>query len=82
VVIASAALPALAMAFEADTIKLRDAAAERLGADVFDSYLAELEVAEVSAERVVLRVGATLAREASRRCGQVLVGGVRRAVRL
>jgi hypothetical protein len=60
------------MALQANTIKLRQAAGERMGADTFDSYLAELEVAEASTERVVLRVGATLAREASRRCGPTL----------
>ncbi|MGA2929417.1 MAG: hypothetical protein ABSG43_26190 [Solirubrobacteraceae bacterium] len=62
------------MALEADTIKLREAARDRLGADVFDSYLSELEVIETSAKQVGLRVGATLAREASRRCGPVLAG--------
>jgi hypothetical protein len=72
-VIASAVfVAALAMALEANTIELRRCAAERLGADTFDSYLAELEVVEVSAGRVVLRVGPTLAREAFRRCGAEL----------
>ena len=60
------------MALQANTIKLRDAVGERLGADTFDSYLAELEVVEASTEHVVLRVGATLAREAARRCGPAL----------
>jgi hypothetical protein len=57
--------PALAMALQANTSKLRHAAAERLGADTFDSYLTELEVVEASTDRVVLRIGPTLAREAS-----------------
>jgi hypothetical protein len=60
------------MALHAHTMKLRHAAGERLGADTFDCYLAELEVVEASTERVVLRVGATLAREAARRCGPAL----------
>jgi hypothetical protein len=60
------------MALQANTIKLRQAAGERLGSDTFDSYLAELEVVEASTERVVLRVGATLAREAARRCSPAL----------
>jgi hypothetical protein len=60
------------MAQQANTIKLRQATAERLGADTFESYLAEVEVVEASTERVVLRVGATLAREAARRCGPTL----------
>ncbi len=60
------------MALHATTITLRDAARERVGADAFDSYLAELEVIEASTEQVVLRVGATLAREAARRCGPTL----------
>jgi len=63
---------ALAMALQANTIRLLEAAGERLGADMFDSYLAELEVVEASAEQVVVRVGATLAREAARRCGPAL----------
>ena len=62
------------MALQADTIKLRQAAVERLGADTFESYLAELEVVEASADRVMVRVGPTLAREASRRCGEALAG--------
>ena len=62
------------MALQANTIELRDRARERLGADAFDSYLAELEVTELSAGRVVLSVGPTLAREASRRCGPALTG--------
>ncbi|MGA2924656.1 MAG: hypothetical protein ABSG43_01480 [Solirubrobacteraceae bacterium] len=64
----------MAMALQATTTTLRQAAVERLGADTFESYLAELEVVEASPERVVLRVGPTLAREASRRCGQALAG--------
>ncbi|MGA2014745.1 MAG: hypothetical protein ABSH51_30045, partial [Solirubrobacteraceae bacterium] len=60
------------MALHAHTITLRDAARERVGADTFQSYLAELEVIEATAEQVVLRVGATLAREAARRCGPAL----------
>ena len=63
---------ALAMALQANTTELRDRARERLGADAFDSYLAELEVTELSAGRIVLSVGPTLAREASRRCGPAL----------
>jgi len=62
------------MALQANTIELRDRARERLGTGAFDSYLAELDVTEVSAGRVVLSVGATLAREASRRCGPALSG--------
>ena len=50
------------MALQANTIELRDRARERLGTGAFDSYLAELDVTEVSAGRVVLSVGATLAR--------------------
>jgi len=60
------------MALQATTIELRDRASQRLGADAFDSYLAELEVTELTAGRVVLSVGATLAREASRRRGPAL----------
>ena len=59
---------------EANTITLRQAAVERLGADTFESYLSDLEVVQASADRVVLGVGPTLAREASRRCGQALAG--------
>jgi len=62
------------MALQANTTELRDRARERLRADMFDSYLAELEVTELSAGLVVLSVGATLAREASRRCGPALSG--------
>ncbi len=62
------------MALEANTNTLRQAAVERLGADTFESYLSDLEVVEASADTVVLGVGPTLAREASRRCGQVLAG--------
>ena len=65
-------LPALAMALQANSTELRDRARERLGGEAFDSYLAELEITELSAGRVVLSVGATLAREASRRCGPAL----------
>jgi len=62
------------MALQANTIELRNRARERLGGEAFDSYLAGLEVTELSAGRVVLSVGATLAREASRRCGRALAG--------
>ena len=62
------------MALPANTTELRDRTRERLGADEFDSYLAELEVTELSAGRVVLSVGSTLAREAARRCGTALTG--------
>jgi hypothetical protein len=65
------------MALQANTIGLRDLVRERLGADTFDSYLAELQLSEASAGRVVLRVGPTLAREASRRCGPALVDACR-----
>jgi hypothetical protein len=63
---------ALAMALQANTIELRDRVRERVRADTFESYLADLELVEASAGRVVLRVGPTLAREASRRCGPLL----------
>jgi len=62
------------MALQANTSELRDRARERLGADAFESYLAELEVTELSDGRVVLRVAPTLAREASRRCSPALTG--------
>jgi hypothetical protein len=57
------------MALEAHTTKLRDHIRRRIRTEVFDSYLAELRVVELSAERTVVGVGATLAREATRRCG-------------
>ncbi len=62
------------MALQANTINLRELVRGRLGTETFDSYLAELEVVEASADRVVVRVGPTLAREASRRCGPALAG--------
>src|SRR5579884_746890 len=68
---------ALAMALQADPIKLRESVRERLGAHTFESYLDELHVVEVSADRVVLRVGATLALEAFRRCGPALADASR-----
>jgi hypothetical protein len=60
------------MALQATTIKLRERARDRAGAEAFYSYLSELEVVEVSPARVVLRVAPTLAREAFRRCGSAL----------
>jgi hypothetical protein len=60
------------MALQANTIELRDLVRQRVGADTFESYLAELEVVEASAARVELRVGSTLAREAFRRCGRAM----------
>ena len=60
------------MALEANTMNLRERARERLGAERFNAYLSELELVEAVADRVVLRVGPTLAREACRRCGPAL----------
>lgn len=65
------------MALEANTVKLRERVRERLDAHIFDSYLAEVQIVEASAGRVVLRVGPTLAREAFRRCGPALAEACR-----
>jgi hypothetical protein len=65
------------MALQADTIRLCERVRERLGADTFDSYLAELQLVEASADRVVLSVGPTLAREAFRRCGRAMADACR-----
>lgn len=65
------------MALQANTVKLHERVRERLDAHTYESYLAELQVVEASTDRIVLRVGPTLAREASRRCGPALVGACR-----
>jgi hypothetical protein len=57
--------------------RLRALLRERLERELLESYLGELEILTVSGERVVLAVGETLAREASRRCGATLAGACR-----
>ena len=65
------------MALRAKTSELRARVRDQIGVEVFDSYLADLRVVEVSSERIVLEVRTTLAREAFRRCGPALAGTCR-----
>ena len=60
------------MALPVKTTELRDRVRDQVGAEVFDSYLADLHVVDLSSARIVLEVGPTLAREAFRRCGTEL----------